>query len=56
MFILPEDKQRIKDIMNNIDVNREHLSRDILRQYKREFRNFMNKYKGINFKEVHIYK
>jgi hypothetical protein len=56
MFILPEDKARIKEVMNNLHINRDSLSRDTLRQYKREFRNLMNKYKGIDFNTIHIYK
>jgi hypothetical protein len=56
MYILPTHKERIKEVMRSISVNRGHLSRNVLNAYKKEFRYFMHLYPGIDFKQITITK
>ena len=56
MYILPEHKQEIKDIMRDVAVNHSHQKRAVLRKYKKRFEYFMRKYKGIDFNQVVITK
>lgn len=57
MLLTTKEKDRVKEIMRNISINKNHISRKQLREYKHEFRLLLRKYNNkIDFNFIHITK